>query len=127
MGDLLVRGSFTIRNPTSLTADFSIESNNGGIDYFVSPELYRASTNTGGNERGRRKRQAATNSTSNNNVYFSIVGLQDNNTFFLNTTFGDTSASGAGMILHHQPRPLLLHKRLGLTAGVSIIKAKIKL
>ena len=92
-GDLLIRGSFTIHNPNALTEDFSITSNgNDDIEYFISPELLMQSTNYDNNDGLGTKRQAPipTNATGAN-VYLSIVGLNDNNTFVLNTTFGDTT------------------------------------
>ena len=85
IGQIQVQGSFTIRNPTSLTADFSIQSTSAGIDYFISPDLYQSST--GGMQTG-----SLSNTTAN--VYLSIVGLLNNNTFSLNTTFGDTTSAG---------------------------------
>ena len=92
-GNVLVRGSFSIQNPTELTQDFVVMSNGDEIDYFVSPELYERSTtvNTDGQ---RRKRQATTptNATTDEVIlYLSIVGLDNNNTFSLNTTIGDTT------------------------------------
>ena len=89
LGQIQVHGSFTIRNPTSLTADFSITSFTGGINYFISPELYQSST--GGLQTSRQRRQTGSSSNTTTNVYLSIEGLQTNNIFFLNTTFGDTS------------------------------------
>ena len=82
-GQLQVYGSFSIRNPTVLTADFSVQNTSQGIDYFISPELYARSST------GINKRQASTNSPVN--LYLSLTGLQNNTEFFLNTTFGDTS------------------------------------
>ena len=94
LGNVLVRGSFSVQNPTELTQDFVVTSNGDKIDYFVSPELYERSTtvNTDGQ---RRKRQATTptNTTNELTLYLSIVGLDNNNTFSLNTTIGDTTAS----------------------------------
>ena len=89
IGQVKVQGSFTIRNPTSLTADFSIQSTSAGIDYFISPDLYQSST--GGMQTSRRRRQTGSLSNTTANVYLSIVGLLSNNTFSLNTTFGDTT------------------------------------
>ena len=86
LGQVQVQGSFTIRNPTSLTADFSVSSTTNGIDYFISPGLYQSSI--GGLQTSRRRRSPSNITT---NVYLSIEGLQANNTFYLNTTFGDTS------------------------------------
>ncbi|XP_011403766.1 PREDICTED: uncharacterized protein LOC105312654 [Amphimedon queenslandica] len=92
VGNLAVRGSFSVQNPNELTQDFSVMSNGNDIDYFISPELYVQSTTDDDNGGSRRKRQTSipTNIT-NANVYLSIVGLNDNNTFVLNTTFGDTT------------------------------------
>ena len=89
LGQVQVYGSFTIRNPTSLTADFSITSTTGGINFFISPDLYQSST--GDLQTSRRSRQIGSRSNTTAYVYLSIVGLQTNNTFFLNTTFEDTS------------------------------------
>ena len=92
IGQVQVRGSFTIRNPTSLTADFTIQSTSTGIDYFISPDLYQSST--GGIQTSRRRRQTGSLSNTTANVYLSIVGLLSNNTFSLNTTYGDTTSAG---------------------------------
>ena len=92
-GNVLARGSFSVQNPTELTQDFVVTSNGDKIDYFVSPELYERST-TVSTDGQRRKRQATTptNATTDEGIlYLSIVGLDDNNTFSLNTTIGDTT------------------------------------
>ena len=89
LGQVLVHGSFTIQNPNSLTADFSITSTNNGINFFISPDLYHSSI--GGSQTIRERRQIGLPSITTTNVYLSIEGLQTNNTFSLNTTFGDTS------------------------------------
>ena len=91
-GNLLVRGSFNIQNPNVLTQDFSVMSNGNNIDYFISPELFRQSTTDNDGRRTKRQAPTPTNAT-NGNLYLSIVGLNDNNTFVLNTTFGDTTES----------------------------------
>ena len=91
-GQVLVRGSFTIQNPTSLTADFSLTSTTSGIDYFISPDLYQSST--GGLQTSRRRRQTGLPSNITANVYLSIKGLQTYNIFILDTTFGDTTSGG---------------------------------
>ena len=83
-GRIIVYGSFTIRNPTTLTADFSVQTGgSSGINYFVSPDLYTKSTSHSAGGLGRRKRQAE------KNVYLAIVGLMSNNSFTMNTTTGD--------------------------------------
>ena len=88
-GRLLIYGSFSVRNPTLLTADFSIQSTSTGIDYFISPDLYQSST--GGMQTSRRRRQTGSQLNTTANVFLSIEGLDTNNTFSLNTTFGDTA------------------------------------
>ena len=93
VGNVLVRGSFSVQNPTELTQDFAVMSNGDEIDYFVSPELYERSTtvNTDG-QRRRRQATTPTNATTDEVIlYLSIVGLDNNNTFSLNTTIGDTT------------------------------------
>ena len=95
-GQLQVYGSFSIRNPTSLTADFSVQSTFTGIDYFISPKLYSSSTNTG----LITKRQASpSTNTSAVSVYISLTGLVNNTVFSLNTTFGDTSYSSGKYVI----------------------------
>ena len=42
----------------------------------------------------RQRRQTGSMSNTTANVYLSIVGLLNNNTFSLNTTFGDTTSAG---------------------------------
>ncbi|XP_019849986.1 PREDICTED: uncharacterized protein LOC109580868 [Amphimedon queenslandica] len=89
VGNLVVRGSFTVQNPDALTQDFSVMSNGTNINYFISPQLYIQSTtddDDDDDDGSRRKRQ-----TSMPNVYLSIAGLNDINSFALNTTFGDTT------------------------------------
>ena len=92
LGQVLVQGSFAIRNPTSLTADFSVTSTDSIISFFISPDLYQSST--GGLQTSRRHRQTGSPSNTTANVYLSIEGLQMNNTFILNTTFGNTTSGG---------------------------------
>ena len=94
MGNLVVRGSFNVQNPNEFTQDFVVMSNGKDIDFFISPEIMRQSTNNDNNDGRRTKRQAPIPTNINitgANVYLSIVGLNDNNTFVLNTTFGDTT------------------------------------
>ena len=92
LGQVLVQGSFIIQNPTSLTADFSVTSTTSGIDYFISPALYQSSI--GDLQTSRRRRQTGSTSNITANVYLSLEGLETNNTFSLNTTFGDTTSGG---------------------------------
>ena len=82
VGELVVYGSFTIRNPTLLTADFQVDGTET-LEYFVSPALYDSSVF-----------ESANRSLNNTSVFVSLVGQQDNNTFIMNTTFGDTTSNG---------------------------------
>ena len=94
-GNLLVRGSFSIQNPNVLTQDFSVMSNRNGIDYFISPRLFRQSTDDGYYNNGYLTKRQTPSPTDaiNGDLYLSVVGLNDNNTFKLNTTLGDTTES----------------------------------
>ena len=94
LGRVLVQGSFTIRNPTSLTADFSFTSTNNSINFFISPDLYYSSI--GGLQTSHQRHQTGSPSNTTANVYLSIEGLQTTNTFFLNTTIGDTTIYSGG-------------------------------
>ena len=85
VGELVLYGSFTIRSPSSLTADFEIRSTSE-IDYFVSPELYDESVINYGGENCHRPQ--ASKDTS---VFITLVGQEDINTFSLNTTYNDTT------------------------------------
>ena len=85
-GQLQVYGSFSIRNPTSLTADFSVQSTSAGIYYIISPKLYSSSTNTGLITKCQASPSTNTSAVS---VYISLTGLVNNTMFSLNTTFGD--------------------------------------
>ena len=82
LGQVLVQGSFTIRNPTSLTADFSFTSTNNSINFFISPDLYYSSILIGGLQTSHQRRQTGSPSNTTANVYLFIEGLQRNNTFF---------------------------------------------
>ena len=90
-GQLLIYGSFSVQNPTLLTADFSIQGTTTGIDFFISPELRQSVFDSQSN---RRRRQTSSPSNTTGNVFLSIEGLQSNNTFTLSTTLGDTTSSG---------------------------------
>ena len=82
---------FNVQNPNLLTEDFSVMSNGNDIDFFISPQLYIQST-TDDDDNGQTPIPTNINITGAN-VYLSIVGLNDNNTFVLNTTFGDTTVN----------------------------------
>ena len=90
IGNVIVRGSFSVPNPTELTQDFVVMSDGSDIDYFVSPQLFESSTTVNNDSQQRRKRQAPNNTTAIN-LYLSIIGIDSNNTFSLNTTTGDTT------------------------------------
>ena len=78
-GQIQVYGSFSIPNPTVLTADFYIPNISKRIDHFISFQLYLSST-------GIRN----TSSVVDVYMYISITGLQGSNSFSLNTTLGIT-------------------------------------
>ena len=100
LGELIIYGSFSIRSPTSFTADFELQSESS-INYYVSPALYNASVYTVPNtEQSRRKRQALNETTNDHNIYLTIVGVKDTNGFFLNTTQGDAT-DHAGIYISH--------------------------
>ena len=84
LGQVLIHGSFAIRYPTPLTADFSITSNTSSIIFFISPDLYQSSTS--GLQTSRRHSQTGSPSNTTANVHLSIEGLQAINTFSLITT-----------------------------------------
>ena len=91
LGNVLVRGSFSVQNPTELTQDFVVMSNGGEIDYFVSPEAYEQSTTINTDGQHRKRQTMPNNTTDDFTLYLSVIGLNDNNTFTLNTTIGDTT------------------------------------
>ena len=84
-GQIQVYGSFSIPNPTVLTADFSVQFTSGNNYFFVSPELYQSTINT------RISKRQTPSTDSSTNVYISLTGLQNNNVFSMNTTLGDTT------------------------------------
>ena len=67
-GQIQVYGSFSIPNPTVLTADFSVQFTSGNNYFFVNPQIY-----------------FNTNTNSSTNVYISLAGLQESNVFSMNT------------------------------------------
>ena len=79
-GQIQVYGSFSIPNPTLLTADFSVLFTFGNNNFFVSPrpELYQTIAS--------KCQTPSTNSSTN--VYISLTGLQNNTVFSMNTTVG---------------------------------------
>ena len=85
VGGLVVYGSFSIPTPSSVTADFKIYATNK-LDYFVSPSLYNSVYGDGQGQYHHLSENAT--------LYISLVGQENNNTFILNTTFGDTTDSG---------------------------------
>lgn len=97
-GRVVLYASTRIPNPNSALYDIRIETDSTE-DVFVSPE--DLVQNDGVIRVGRRKRLEGGgqgNSTSTM-IYISIEGLRDNNSYILETTFGDTSTCKL-MILH---------------------------
>lgn len=84
-GDLLIRGSFSIQNPTVLTQDFSIQSAmSSDVNYYISPNLYQSSTSS-------LNITTQQFNTTDKNVFISVAGLTSTNTFTLNTTLGNVT------------------------------------
>lgn len=90
IGKLQAHGSFTIKNPTIVTADFSVQSEDDqpDINFFISATLYEEST-------GQNREYA------NKKVYISISGLSDNNEFSLTTSAGGTTRPTPSSSKHH--------------------------
>ena len=85
-GMLTMYGSFSIRNPNAITSDFTATAGDENFQYFVSPELYNRSVYIGPSD-DRRKRQSG----NDPQLFLALVGIEEINTFSLNTTFGDVS------------------------------------
>lgn len=84
-GAMSIYGSHNVRNPTALTSDFQIENVPQVMNYYVSPSTSNA----------RRRRNMDSNEQATT-VYISIVALQNETAFFVNTTAGDTSGAISG-------------------------------
>ena len=78
-GELVIYGSFFIRSPTSLTADFQLQSESS-IQYYISPTICIASVYT---QENWWEQQVL--SDTNYSVYLTILGMEDLNHYFLNT------------------------------------------
>ena len=87
-GFIILYASYTVTNPNEALHDIRREVISTGTincdDAFIPPE------NPGSN---RRKRQSETD-PSNSTVYLSLVGVEGENGFNVETTEGDTTVEG---------------------------------
>ena len=122
-GLLVVRGSFTIRNPMPLTEDFSVESDDSSsIVTFISPEMQKAATIGGGGVIFRKRE--ARDSNDEKKVYLSIVGLADNNTFTMITTAGDTvnpTSHSSGTVCSLYYNDITTHQKSSIIATFFLV------
>ena len=83
-GELSMYASFSIPNPNLLTADFELTGINASIHYYISPDMYHNSVY-----------DSAGTIVEQQLLYLTLSGLEERNTFFLNTTLGnmDTTPS----------------------------------
>ena len=70
--------SFSVPNPNLLTADFELTGINASIHYYISPDMYHNSVY-----------DSAGTIAEQQLLYLTLSGLEERNTFFLNTTLGD--------------------------------------
>ena len=85
-GTLNVFGSFSVRNPTQSTADFTFVAELQ-TTYYVSPEKFNEAT--GMQSTGRSARQAVSANATNYTLYTSVSGLNEMNNFTITTVPGN--------------------------------------
>ena len=85
-GQIQIYGSFSIHNPTALTADFAVRSSH----LFISTELYMSTINS--------SRISKHQSLLIVHACYTLLltALQSNTAFSMNTTFGDTTPPPRG-------------------------------
>ena len=87
-GSIILYASYTVTNPNEALHDFRREVISTGTincdDAFIPPE------NTGSNTRKRQSEPDQSNST----IYLSLVGVEEENDFVVDTTEGDTTVQG---------------------------------
>jgi len=111
-GYLVLYASVSSTAPNSAVNDFMLEIGTGCSDIYIDP------TDTGNgidNSMGRRKRQMFSSTASesaNITLYVSIEGVEERNTFILQTTTGDTSTPGT-FTSRNEPYNLLTILMLG--------------
>ena len=86
VGTLNVFGSFSIRNPTQSTADFTFVAELQ-TTYYVSPEMFNEATGIQSN--GRSARQAVSDNATTHTLFTSVSGLNEMNNFTITTVAGD--------------------------------------
>ena len=102
-GHIIVYGSFSTTNPNSAVHDFYLEihvphqqeesESEECREVFIKPSINEHSSQCIHNPitpSDNRKRSASHSSPDNNIVYLSIIGKDDNNSFVMNTTYGNT-------------------------------------
>ena len=80
--------------PNSAVNDFMLEIGTGCSDIYIDPRGIGNGNDNSNNALGRRKRQVFNSTASesaNLTLYISIEGVEERNTFILQTTTGDTS------------------------------------
>ena len=92
-GRAILYASTKISNPNSAFHDFSFETDSS-VDVFLSPEdLVKSDNNIdiGINKRDVEEEEQRKRNFTDIKVFVSIEGLDKNNSYVLDTTFGDTS------------------------------------
>ena len=86
-GRVVLYASSKIPNPNSAFYDFSLETDSSE-DVYLSPEDFLAG---GGGERLGRSQAETDEDKSRTMIFITIEGLEEDNSYVLETTFGDTS------------------------------------
>ena len=93
-GYLVLYASVSSTTPNSAVNDFMLEIGTGCSDIYIDPRGIGNGNDNSNNALGRRKRQVFNSTASesaNLTLYISIEGVEERNTFILQTTTGDTS------------------------------------
>ena len=96
-GYLVLYASVSSTAPNSAVNDFMLEIGTGCSDIYIDPRGIGNGNDNSNNALGRRKRQVFNSTASesaNLTLYISIEGVEERNTFILQTTTGDTSTPG---------------------------------
>jgi len=94
-GYLVLYASVSSTAPNSAVNDFMLEIGTGCSDIYIDRLGTGNGNDNSNNALGRRKRQVFNSTASESDtLYISIEGVQQRNTFILQTTTGDTSTPG---------------------------------
>jgi len=96
-GYLVLYASVSSTAPNSAVNDFMLEIGTGCSDIYIDPRGIGNGNDNSNNALSRRKRQVFNSTASesaNLTLYISIEGVEERNTFILQTTTGDTSTPG---------------------------------